>query len=135
MVDCLKRRDIQIENKWRNFSPLKSIPILSSQIPMCSQSSSKAHEQSSQVRPIHMPMSVSGSTSIIPSIKLEFPSFNSNEDDPVMYVERSEGYLAIRRLSDCVVLASTISVLKNPVVGESRHTNSERFRGIKKVLE
>lgn len=114
MVDCLKWRDIQIDNKFKSLIPLKSTPIHPNQSSIPPPSVSQVTNQTSQVQPSYTQLSGSGNISAVPPVKIEFPNFDSSEeDDPVAFIERCEEYLAIRPLSEYEILASLTSILKN----------------------
>lgn len=136
MVDCLKRRDTQIDNKLKSLIPLRSTPIRPTHSSILPPSVSQVNNQTYQVPPSHTQMSISGIPSAVPPVKIEFPNFNSSEDDdPVAFIERCEEYLAIRPLSDYEILASLTSVLKNTTkdwwVAEKRNVQTwEQFKKV-----
>lgn len=115
MVDCLKRRDIQIDSKFKSLIPSTSTPIQPSPSPCVPPPIHKVKNQTYQLQQSHTHLTSTGNTTAInsqPPVKLEFPSFGSS-DDPVAFIEQCEEYLAIRPLSDCEMLASLTSVLKD----------------------
>ncbi len=63
----------------------------------------------------HFPTQSSQSTiQYNPPVKLDFPTFsNTQEDDPVVFIERCEEYFDVRPLSDGEILASLSAVLKD----------------------
>lgn len=114
MLDCLKWRDTQIDNKLKSLIPLRSTLIHPAHSSILPSSVSQGNNQTYWVPPSHTQMSVSGIPSAVSLVKIEFQNFNSSEnDDPVTFIERCEEYLAIRPLSDYEILASLTSVLKN----------------------
>ncbi len=110
MVDCLKRRDRQLEHKFQSMRPPSSTPVTPSHKSLVNVHRAKSNnltyiEQSTQ--------SNQSSIQYNPPVKLEFPSFtNSQEDDPVVFVEQCEEYFAVRPLSEEEILASLTAVLK-----------------------
>lgn len=81
-------------------------------------------------------MSVSGSTSAVPPVKIEFPNFNSSkDDDPITFIERCGKYLDIRPISNYEILAALTSVLKDTAkdwcVAEKRNVQTwEQFKEV-----
>ncbi len=137
MVDCLKRRDAQIDDKFKSLIPLKSTPIRPTPSSILPPSVSQVNNQTYQIQPSYTQLSGSGNPLAVPPVKIEFPNFNSSEDDdPVAFIERCEEYLAIRPLSDYEILASLTSVLKNTAkdwwVAEKR--NVQTWEHFKKVF-
>lgn len=113
MVDCLKRRDQQINNKLRSWVPVTSTPVAT---PAPEQYTTISRQG---VRKTHASQHLSVNTETVPAptylppVKVEFPHFGSEADtDPVSFIERCEEYLAIRPLNDSEILASLTSVLK-----------------------
>lgn len=112
MVDCLKRRDWQLEHKFQSMRPPSSTPFVTSQNPL-------ANTQNHYAKPSNLTyteqstQSNQSSLQYNPPVKLEFPSFsNSQEDDPVVFVEQCEEYFAVRPLNEEEILASLTAVLK-----------------------
>ncbi len=84
----------------------------------------------------HFPTQSSQSTiQYNPPVKLDFPTFsNTQEDDPVVFIERCEEYFDIRPLSDGEILASLSAVLKDTAkdwwMAERRNVHNWRqFKG------
>lgn len=117
MVDCLKRRDVQLENKLKSLVPPMSTPIQPSPSPYV-HPPMQAQNQTYQLQQSHTHLSTIGNNTAIhsqPPVKVEFPSFgSSDQSDPVAFIEQCEEYLAIRPLSDYEMLASLTSVLEDP---------------------
>ncbi|XP_052475878.1 uncharacterized protein LOC128031594 [Carassius gibelio] len=116
MVDCLKRRDLQIDNKLRSWVPVTSTPVSISAPEQYSTITRpgvrKTHAIPSSQHLLANTETVPAPT-YLPPVKVEFPHFGSEgETDPVSFVERCEEYLAIRPLSDSEILAALTSVLK-----------------------
>lgn len=100
MVDCLKRRDVQLEAKFKSLNPI-STPVTSK---ICCGAHDSGQGQNhtfevqqssfnSQEKTMLMPYS--------PPVKLDFPCFSNNQDeDPILFIERCEEYFAVRPLSD-----------------------------------
>lgn len=99
VVDCLKRRDVQIDAKLKSHAPVMSIPIvppiLTPTLPQYrtfnaqSQPPVPANPDSVHVSQYH------------PPVRVEFPQFGSDEEnDPISFVERCENYLVLRPLTD-----------------------------------
>ncbi len=104
MVDCLKRRDAQIDAKLKSHAPVMSTPVPPPWF-------TPAYPARSHQIPI-LPDSAND-VAYRPPVKVEFPQFDSDyNDDPVSFVERCEEYFAIRPLTDSEILASLTSVLK-----------------------
>ncbi len=137
MVDCLKRRDAQIDHKFKTLMPVMSTPKLPK-----SNLSAPASRAAVVNQTYHVPSSqlscLEGMSmmSFHPPVKIEFPSFsNSEEEDPVTFIERCEEYVAIRPLNDCEILASLTSVLKGTAkdwwLAEKKNVQTwQRFKDI-----
>lgn len=122
MVDCLKRRDTQIDAKIKSYAHVVSTPVSP---PF---SAPAHHARSNQIA--SLPDNVND-IFYRPPIKAEFPQFDS--DDPVSFIERCEEYFAIRPLTDSEILASLTSVLKGTAkdwwLAERRHVLTwEQFK-------
>lgn len=103
MVDCLKRRDVQIEQKFKSLTPVVSTPkqpLTGALFP------SPTGDRTYDVHATH-------AVQYNPPVKIDFPNFSNDQDeDPVMFIERCEEYFAVRPLSDNEILASLTAVLK-----------------------
>lgn len=97
MVDCLKRRDVQIDHKLKDLVPLVSTPIQSNQKSPIPVLGSTGTNQTYHVPRSQLPGLESMSMmSLHPPVKLDFPNFSNNEEeDPVTFIERCEEYFAI----------------------------------------
>jgi len=111
MVDCLKRRDRQLEQQFKTIRPLISTPMHSSAstTPKESQSLSKSdpvtQNRSKQVTYF--------SSSTIPPVKIELPTFsNLDAEDPIEFIDRFEEYKELRPLYAEELLASLSVSLK-----------------------
>lgn len=109
VIDCLKRRDVQLENKLKAMVPLTSTPVSS----RSSAVMSKTQDQTYDV-PQHLVTFPGNSSSAYnPPVKLDFPCFGDGQDeDPIVFIERCEEYFAVCPLSDCEIVAALTSVLK-----------------------
>lgn len=100
MVDCLKRRDIQIDQKFKslmsNMSTSKQ-PHLSSSLPTPVKN---VRDQTFDVQ-LTSPITVHKySMQYHPPVKIDFPDFsNTQDEDPVEIIERCEEYFAVGPLS------------------------------------
>ncbi len=112
MVDCLKRRDGQLEAKFKSITSITT-PVTSkigygAHDARQSQNYTYEVQQSSltsQEKTMLMPYN--------PPVKLDFPCFSNRQDeDPILFVERCEEYFAVRPLNDQEILASLNTVLK-----------------------
>lgn len=114
MIDCLKRRDFQIDQKLRSLVPSMSTPVHHAPGPSVPHSVPKQRDQTYSIQYSHLPISESQLTmQHNPPVKLDFPNFsNSQEEDPVVFIERCEEYFAIRPLSEGEIMASLTAVLK-----------------------
>ncbi|XP_050957969.1 activity-regulated cytoskeleton-associated protein-like, partial [Labeo rohita] len=113
VIDCLKRRDKQIEERMRAFQPTVSTPV-SDELP---RKSVNYQTPVRQVTNSHQSQSTALSqlsvTQYNPPVKLEFPTFdNSDPEDAVTFIERVEEYLDLRPLTSEELLASLSVVLK-----------------------
>lgn len=131
MVDCLKRRDIQIDTKFKSLIPPMSTPIQPSPSPYVSPQVHKVQNQTYQVQQSQTHLTTIGNTTAInsqPPVKVEFPSFGSS-DDPVAFIKHFKEYLAIQPLLDYEMLASLTSVLKDTAkdwwLAERRNVHTE----------
>lgn len=108
MVDCLKRRDKQLDQRIQALNPLSSTPISATTI---SQKTTSMQKQSSSSQQYMSLPTIPAPYN--PPVKLEFPSFtNASDDDPVVFIERVEEYVNLRPLPDKELLASLAAVLK-----------------------
>lgn len=113
MVDCLKRRDKQLDQRIQALNPLSSTPMSAKKV---------SHHKTAQTEIKQFPDTHSNQQYLSlptmpatynPPVKLEFPSFtNASLDDPVVFVERVEEYFNLRPLSDKELLASLSVALK-----------------------
>lgn len=114
MVDCLKRRDAQIDATLKSYAHVLSTPVSP---PL---STPVYHARHYQIP--NLPDNVND-VFYHPPVKAEFPQFDS--DDPVSFVEHCEEYFEIRPLTDSEILASLTSVLKGMAkdwwLAERRH--------------
>lgn len=111
VVDCLKRRDMQIDAKLKSQAPFRSTPIVP---PMFTPILPHHRPFSAQIQPPIPANADSGHVSQYrPPVRVEFPQFGSDEEnDPISFIEHCEDYLALRPLTDYEILASLTSVLK-----------------------
>ncbi|XP_067301623.1 uncharacterized protein [Pseudorasbora parva] len=114
MIDCLKRRDIQIDQKLSSLVPSMSTPGHRDPSPLGTYPGGKSRDQTYSLQYSHLPVSESQSSmQHNPPVKLDFPCFSNNKDeDPVVFIERCEEYFAVRPLSECEIMASLTAVLK-----------------------
>lgn len=112
MVDCLKRRDKQLDQRYQALNPLLSTPISAPTV---------SHNKAAKIGSTPIQADASQPYMSLPTIpapynppvKLEFPSFtNASVDDPVVFIERVEEYVNLRLLPDKELLASMAVVLK-----------------------
>uniref|UniRef100_A0A3B1JJM2 Gypsy retrotransposon integrase-like protein 1 n=1 Tax=Astyanax mexicanus TaxID=7994 RepID=A0A3B1JJM2_ASTMX len=103
VVDCLKRRDKQLEKRLQSVPPTASTPIT----PAKTVRHTLGLGRSSLV-----PESWS-SAQVKPPIKLEFPKYGGpgEETDPITFIEKCEEFLAVRPLTNQETLAALTSVL------------------------
>jgi len=111
VVDCLKRRDRQIDAKLKSQAPLISTPVVP---PMFAPTLSHHRTYSAQTQP---PVPVNPDSGHVsqyrPPVRVEFPQFGSDEEnDPISFIEHCKDYLALRPLTESEILASLTSVLK-----------------------
>lgn len=108
MVDCLKRRDKQINRKLQIYHPTSSTPHQSMSRPVIHKSAKDIHSHTYCTAD-----SMSGSQ-FNPPVKLEFPKFsNHSDEDPLAFIERCEEYFAVRPLTDEETIASLTAVLSH----------------------
>lgn len=114
MVDCLKPRDLQIDQKLRSFVPVISTPVRHNTSPSVAYHATQPRDQTYSMQYSHLPVPESQITmQHNPPVKLDFPSFsNSQDEDPVVFIERCEEYFAVRPLSEGEIMASLTAVLK-----------------------
>ncbi|XP_056107831.1 uncharacterized protein LOC130085872 [Rhinichthys klamathensis goyatoka] len=112
MIDCLKRRDVQIEQKFKSFNA--RLHNSAQTIPNCSTPYTASQNQTYNVQNIPSIYQESHtSLQYNPPVKLEFPSFcDAQEEDPVNFIEQCEEYFAVRLLSDAEIMAALTAVLK-----------------------
>ncbi|KAL0148878.1 hypothetical protein M9458_055887 [Cirrhinus mrigala] len=113
MVDCLKRRDKQIDQRIQDLKPLSSTHFSIKR----SSHHKTAQTVDSQIQDPHASQQYLSLPAIPatynPPVKLKFPSFiNASLDDPVVFIERVEEYLNLRPLSNKELLASLSVALK-----------------------
>lgn len=87
MIDCLKRRDVQIEQKFKSFNA--RLYNSTQTIPNCSTPHTASQNQTYNVQNIPSMYSESHtSLQYNPPVKLEFPSIcDAQEEDPVNFIE------------------------------------------------
>lgn len=114
VIDCLKRRDFQIDQKLRSLVPSMSTPVHHKPSLSVSHPVVKPRDQTYSSQYSQLPVTESQITmQHNPPVKLDFPSFsNSQDEDPVVFIERCEEYFAVRPLSECEIMASLTAVLK-----------------------
>lgn len=101
MVDCLKRRDIQIDQKFKslmsNMSTPKQPHLSSTSLPTPVKN---VRDQTFDVQ-LTSPITVhESSIQYHPPVKIDFPDFrNTQDEDPVEFIERCEEYFAVGPLS------------------------------------
>lgn len=113
MVDCLKRRDKQFEQRIQALHLPTSTPISAATVSFKKTPHTDGkHVQATQS--VHQYESLPAMpTPINPPVRLEFPTFtNASLDDPVVFIERVEEYMNLRTLPDKELLASLAVVLK-----------------------
>lgn len=110
VLDCLKRRDQQLDRRLQALQPFISTPIQ----PMNTNTvTNSLRDQTYSLQSNTLPV-MDSSNQYNPPVKLEFPSFsNSPEEDPILFIERREEYFAVRPLKDSDILASLTAVLKS----------------------
>ncbi len=85
--------------------------------------------------PVTFQLSSQSTIQYNPPVKLDFPTFsNTQEDDPVVFIERCEEYFDVRPLSHGEILASLSAVLKDTAkdwwMAERRNVHNWRqFKG------
>lgn len=92
-MDCLKRRDKQLEQQFRAIKPIMSTPVHSSTTTshMISQTSSKF---TSIPQDTMRQVTYLSSASHMPSVKIDLPTFsNLNLEDPIEFIDRFEEYI------------------------------------------
>lgn len=114
MVDCLKRRDQQLEKKFQALRLPSSTPMVPKTNPSGNDNLTSLSNMTYKPRSNSVQNQSNQSTSPYnPPVKLDFPSFSSTlEDDPVLFIERCEEYFAVRPLTDEEILAALSAVLK-----------------------
>lgn len=111
VVDCLKRRDRRIDQRFQSLLPSASTPDPKSTLSFFQ---SKQRNVTYSMQSSHLTSQGNQTTmQYNPPVKLDFPSFSSTqEDDPVVFIEHCEEYFAVRPLSEGEILASLSAVLK-----------------------
>ncbi len=111
IVDCLKRRDRQLEHQYKAFKPLMSTPVhASTSAHKMSQTPSKMDPdtQNSTKQVTYL-----SSSSPYPPVKLELPAFsNLDSEDPIDFIDRVEEYNELRPLCPEELMASLSASLK-----------------------
>ncbi|XP_073808802.1 adenosylhomocysteinase isoform X1 [Danio rerio] len=111
IVDCLKRRDKQLEQQFKAIKPIMSTPMHSSivtshktsQTPSRIDATQDTTKQGTYLSPSSFPT----------SIKLELPTFgNADSEDPLDFIERFEEYDELRPLHHEEMLAALSVSLK-----------------------
>lgn len=126
VMDCLKRRDAQIDISLKSNAHVMSIPVsLPLLTPALPKESNRSRTEQFHHRTHNLPDTTS-TAPYLPPVKVEFPQFGADEvNDPISFVERCEEYFALRPLTDSEVLASLTSVLKGTAkdwwLAERRH--------------
>ena len=100
VVDCFKRRDVQLEKRFQACNFTSSTPF------------SRATERKGERTGDRLIDSVVGMHTK-PPVKIDFPRYGGlgEEMDPVAFIEKCEEFLAVRPLSDAEILAALTSVL------------------------
>ncbi|XP_058607613.1 activity-regulated cytoskeleton-associated protein-like [Onychostoma macrolepis] len=114
MVDCLKRRDRQLEQKFQALRSPSSTPIVPETSPRTSDTYAPPSNMTYNLQSSHVSnQSNQSSVQYNPPVKLDFPSFsNTFDDDPILFIKQCEEYFAVRPLSDDEIFASLTAVLK-----------------------
>ncbi len=114
VVDCLKRIDRQLEQRFKSLVPPASTPLAPDPNSTVTFLPSKQRNVTYSEQSSHLPTQSNQSTvQYNPPVKLDFPNFSSTqEDDPILFIERCEEYFAVRPLTDGEVLASLSAVLR-----------------------
>lgn len=113
MVDCLKRSDLQQDQRIQALNPLSSTPMSAKMV----SHHKTAQTEINQIQAAHSSQQCLSLPTIPapynPPLKLEFPSFtNASIDDPVVFIERVEEYISLRPSPDKELLASLAVVMK-----------------------
>ncbi len=113
MVDCLKRRDKQLDQRIQALNPLSSTPMSAKTVSHHKTAQTEIKQfQDTHSSQQYLSLPTMPAT-YHPPVKLEFPSFtNASLDDPVVFVERVEEYFNLRPLSDKELMASLSVALK-----------------------
>lgn len=109
MIDCLKRRHVQIESKLKALVPPMPTPVSSRSSAVIS----KSQDQTYDVPQHQITFSGNSSSAYNFPVKLDFPCLGYGQDeDPIVFIECCEEYFAVRPLNDCETMAALTSVLK-----------------------
>ncbi len=112
MVDCLKRRDKQLEQQFKAIKPIMSTPVHSK-----TTTSHKISQTPSMITSIPQDttrqVTYLSSASHPPSVKMDLPTFsNLNSEDPIEFIDRFEEYIELRPLLHEELLAAVSVSLK-----------------------
>ncbi len=136
VIDCLKRRDVQMEQKFKSINV--RLNNTTQNLPSCSTPYSAAAQSQTYNVP-NVPSGFSDSHTSLqynPPVKIEFPGFcDTQEEDPVNFIEWCEEYFAFRPLSESEIMAALTAVLKGTAkdwwLAEHQHVRSwKRFREV-----
>ncbi len=112
IVDCLKRRDKQLEQQFKAIKPIMSTPVHSN-----TTTSHKISQTPSMITSIPQDttrqVTYLSSASHPPSVKMDLPTFsNLNSEDPIEFIDRFEEYIELRPLLHEELLAAVSVSLK-----------------------
>lgn len=111
-MDCLKRRDKQLEQQFKAVKPIMSTPVHSSIA-----TSHKISQTPSKITSIPQDttrqVTYISSASHMPSVKMDLSTFsNLNSEDPIEFIDRFEEYIELRPLLHEELLAAVYVSLK-----------------------
>ncbi len=88
VVDCMKRRDAQIDNKLKSYAHVMSTPVsLPLLTPALSRNSNRSCTEQAHLCKPNLP-DTAAAAPYRPPVRVEFPRFGSDEDnDPITFVE------------------------------------------------
>lgn len=133
VIDCLKRRNVQLENKLKALVPPTSTPVSSRSGAVMS----KTQDQTYDVSQHQVTFPGNSSLSYNPPVKLDFPCFGDGQDkDRIVFIEHCEEYFAVRPLSDCEIVAALTSVLKGTAKDwwQAEKINVQGWRQFKEIF-
>lgn len=111
IVDCLKRRDKQLEQQFKAIKPIMSTPMHSSIV--TSHKTSQTPSRIDATQDTTKQGTYLSLSSFPTSIKLELPTFgNADSEDPLDFIERFEEYDELRPLHHEEMLAALSVSLK-----------------------